>query len=255
MDMNAVRLTRDFLRRAEWAAAFAVAKAHLSIEVRGRGGPSETKFCTSDELIEHHFATWSFPAHPDRSSLADTLRLLDERPAVILETGSSACGTNSSQLFDAYVRSFGGEFATVDLRLRPTLKLRPILSEQSTLACGDSVAFLERWVKRNPSRKADLVYLDSWDLDAADPVPSATHCLREFFAIHPALRDGSLLLVDDTPSSLDLYYSDEQRSAAAGFYERHGKLPGKGMLLDLFLANHPRAEKIHHGYQVLYRLK
>jgi hypothetical protein len=252
--MDAGRLIRGLSGRAERAVVLAAAKAGLPIEVRGRGALPGHKFHTSDELIEHHFATWSTPAHPNRPSLADTLRLLGERPAVILETGSSAWGTNSSQLFDAYVRSYGGEFATVDLRLGATLKLRPILSGHSTLVWSDSVAFLERWVKRNSSRKADLVYLDSWDLDAADPMPSAIHGLREFFAIQSALRDGSLLLVDDTPSSLDLY-ADAQRPAAARFYEQHGIRPGKGMLLDLILANHPRVEKIHHGYQVLYRFK
>ncbi len=42
------------------------------------------------------------------------IELLGDRPARILETGSSAWGTNSSLLFDSYVHRFGGEFYTID---------------------------------------------------------------------------------------------------------------------------------------------
>ena len=246
--MDVRRVKRGVSRRAGRALGLALAKTGLTFEARGTGAPSRP-FVTSDDLVEHHF-TWS-PDHPVRPSLADTLRLLDERPAVIVETGSSAWGANSSQLFDAYVSTFGGEFTTVDLRLGPMLKLRPLLTPRSTTACGDSVAFLRRWVRRNPHQKVDLVYLDSWDLDVENPMPAAAHGFSEYHAIQPALRDGSLLLVDDTPSSLDLY-ADGDRAGAAKFYEQTGMLPGKGMLLDLHLTNQG-VEKVHHGYQVLYR--
>lgn len=232
-------------------ASTMIATSRFRLEVRGRGadGPRGT---TLDELVEHHFSTWSEPQHLNRRSMHDALRRLDERPAVILETGSSAWGTNSSQLFDAYVSTFGGEFATVDLRIEPLLKLRSILSPRSTLACADSVDFLGQWVQRHPGRKADLVYLDSFDLDAQDPIPSAAHGLREFFAVRPALRDGALLLIDDTPSTLELY-ADVQRPDAEHFYTRHGLLPGKAMLLDRYLAGQTGVTKLHHDYQVLYR--
>lgn len=70
--------------------------------------------------------------------------------------------------------------------------------------------------------------------------------------MRPALRDGSLLLVDDSPSDLSLY-ADAQKASAADFLHRHGRLPGKGMLIDAFLHGQAGVDKLHHGYQLLYR--
>lgn len=55
--------------------------------------------------------------------------------------------------------------------------LRGSLSERSWLTCDDSVRFLRRWVAENPGRRADLVYLDSYDLDVGDPIEAAIHGL------------------------------------------------------------------------------
>ena len=226
--------------------------AGVSIRRPGTGPGAGPLFGTTDALLDHHFATWSTSDHINKQSMADTLRRLGGRPATIVETGSSAWGANSSQLFDSYVTSFGGTFESVDLRMGPMRELRPVVSPRTTLATGDSVRLLERWVGLHPGVKVDLVYLDSWDLDAADPVPSAVHGLKELMAIRPALRDGSLVLVDDTPSDLSLY-AEAQRATATSFFTRHGALPGKGMFIGGFLAGQPGVEKLHHGYQVLYR--
>lgn len=184
--------------------------------------------------------------------MLDALALLDERPSVILETGSSAWGTNSSRLFDDYVACFGGELRTVDIRIAPLLGLWRDLGPRSVMVCDDSVRFLRRWVEENPGRKADLVYLDSYDLDPASPTPAAVHALRELDAIRPALRDGSLLLVDDTPASTD-YFTGPEREAVLRFHESTGLVPGKGMLIDVYLRSDPAVAKIHHRYQALYR--
>src|SRR5690242_15729928 len=79
---------------------------------------------TLDDLIDDHFAKCSTPDHPNRGSLARALGLLAGRPANILETGSSAWGTNSSRLFDRYVRRYGGRFLTIDIRPAATRALR-----------------------------------------------------------------------------------------------------------------------------------
>jgi hypothetical protein len=54
--------------------------------------------------------------------MRQAIHLLGQSPSVILETGMSAWGTNSSLLFDDYVCCFGGEFFTVDIRLRHCCK-------------------------------------------------------------------------------------------------------------------------------------
>ena len=221
------------------------------IEVRGRG-TFDIRFDSSDELVDHHFETWSDLSHINFSSLRDTLSLLQQRPSLILETGSSAWGTDSSRLFDAYVAAFGGEFRSVDIRLEPMFKLRRSLTERSRLSCDESVRFLRDWVEENPGRQVDLIYLDSWDLDVFAPVKSATHGLEEFFAIAPALGEGSLLLVDDTPADPD-WFPIEWRDAARDFQSNYGMVPGKGMLVDRYLSGRDDATKVHHGYQALYR--
>jgi hypothetical protein len=120
------------------------------------------------------------------------------------------------------------------------------------MSCDDSVHFLKRWIDKYSAHKVDLVYLDSWDLNISDPLPAAIHGLKEFLAIAPALREGSLLLVDDTPRSLD-FLPAPLRESAAEFQANHGLVPGKGMLIDLFLKERPRITKVLHHYQVLYK--
>jgi len=44
---------------------------------------------------------------------------------------------------------------------------------------------------------ADLVYLDSYDLDPSNPMPSAIHHLMELTAIFRMLKTGCMVVVDD----------------------------------------------------------
>jgi hypothetical protein len=228
-----------------------LARSGHPIDARGTAS-GDVGFRDVDELVEHHFSTRSDPGHINFSSLRDTLRLLGGEEALILETGSSAWGTDSSRLFASYVAAFGGEFLTVDIRVEPLLALRRTVTGRTALYCDDSIRFLKRWVAENPGRRVDLVYLDSFDLDVLAPVKAATHGLEELFAIAPALRDGSLLLVDDTPSVPELL-PVEWQDTARDFQARFDMVPGKGMLIDRYLKDRPDVSKIHHGYQVLYR--
>jgi hypothetical protein len=242
---------RSFFAAANPVARLLAGRGH-PIEMRGRR-VTRTSFGSPDELVGHHFETWSDPGHVNFSSLRDVLRLLDGSPSLILETGSSAWGLDSSRLFDAYVASFGGEFRSVDNRLQPMFELRGDLSDRSALICDDSVRFLRNWVSANPGRHADLVYLDSWDLEVSSPLPAAEHGLAEYRAVASALGEGSLLLIDDTPETPE-QFPPELRSAARAFEAEHGMVPGKGMLVERELReHHPGATKLHHRYQVLYR--
>lgn len=157
--MDPKRLALGAARRLGRAGGLALDRAGVTLKQRGLARPRQ--FPSVQELAEHHFSHWSSRDHINRRSLTDALIRLEEKPAVILETGSSAWGTNSSQLFDAYVANFGGDFWTVDLRVGPSRSLRPIVSPRTTLVTGDSVRFIERWVRDHRGLRADLVYLDS----------------------------------------------------------------------------------------------
>ena len=231
------------------------ARLGFPLTVRGTRRPagapaSSDTTAIIDDLVAAHFHDQ--PLHINLSSMRDALRCLGGRPAVILETGASAWGTNSTMLWDRYVERFGGEVWTVDIRPTPGRMLGPLVTTNTCVTCDDSVPFLASWRRRHPTRRVDLVYFDSWDLDADAPLPAARHCIAEFAAIAPALGVGSLLLVDDTPAGPE-WLPENLRAAATRHAERHGCYPGKGMLLTQLLAARPEFELVHHRYQVLYR--
>jgi hypothetical protein len=179
--------------------------------------------------------------------------LLDEKPAVILETGSSAWGANSSLLFDNYVNSFGGTFKTVDIRLEPGLSLRTRCTVSSRMYCDDSIHFLEKMARTK--NRIDLVYLDSWDVNWANPIPSAMHGLREFLAISKCLGKGSLLLVDDTPADLSVMQKVQPDHVVEfrSFADDYGFFPGKGALIKQLLLATGKGKQIAHEYQLLWQ--
>ena len=87
-------------------------------------GKVKRENCESiEEVLTTHFTKYTEEKHPCRDTLSLALELLDEKPARILETGSSAWGANSSMLFDLYVSNFGGSFNSVDIRIEPAINL------------------------------------------------------------------------------------------------------------------------------------
>ena len=88
----------------------------------------------------------------------------------------------------------GGHLISIDNNLEHLATARHLLQHFAgfvELVHEDSAA----WLRRN-GRPVDLLYLDSLDTD--DP-RHAEHCLDEAVAAAPALKAGSLLLIDDTP--------------------------------------------------------
>lgn len=115
------------------------------------GSFEREKFFKVNELVDSHFKKHSSTDHACRDTMLMALEHLDCRPSVIVETGSSAWGTNSSLLFDSYVNSFGGMFQSVDLRVSPMLSLQKKCTEKSFFVCDDSISFLKnlstKWIK------------------------------------------------------------------------------------------------------------
>ncbi|HEX4034149.1 MAG TPA: hypothetical protein VHX66_06880 [Solirubrobacteraceae bacterium] len=202
-------------------------------------------------LCHDHFRLRSTVDHVNYESLCHVVQALGGRPQTILETGVSAWGTDSTRLFDSYVRSFGGRLWSVDIEPEHVRRLVPLVGPQTTLVCDDSAAFLARWVDEHPGEQAGLVYLDSWDVDFAAPLPAAEHCVRELDAVTPALGPGTLLLIDDSPGSLE-DVPDHARAEAQSLFAQFGVWPGKGMLVQQRLSERGILP-IRHGYQALYR--
>lgn len=156
------------------------------------------KFESIDALIDSHFNVYSEPDHINRTGLTVALRQLGQKPALIVETGTSAWGTDSSRLFAAYVNSFGGEFHSVDIRPEARENM-PFLGENVHFHVGDSIDFLLSFRVPKTFQKIDLLYLDSMDLNVLEPNESMEHGLKEFRASLRLLKRNSILVIDDTP--------------------------------------------------------
>jgi hypothetical protein len=202
-------------------------------------------------LCHDHFRLRSSVTHVNYDSMCYVIEALGGHPQTILETGMSAWGTDSTRLFDSYVRSFGGRLWSVDIEPERVRRLAPRVGPRTTLVCDDSVAFLARWVSEHGDEPAGLVYLDSWDVDFAAPLPAAEHCLRELTAVTPALQHGSILLIDDSPGGPE-HVPEHARAEAQSLFAELGVWPGKGMLVQQHLAGRGTFP-IMHGYQLLYQ--
>jgi hypothetical protein len=207
------------------------------------------------DLFTEHFQKYDnseeHVCFPTFKRLFQEIELRGCPPLVILETGVAYAGTKSTYLFDAYVTKYGGKFWSVDICDNTCNDARPHMGPNTQIICDDSVNFLENWVKEHPGEKADVVYLDSYDLEWENPFPSADHGIKEYFAILPALQEGSLLLVDDTPNTTDelLELNHTIFLNAKKAEQRFKKtLVGKGM----YIPDYCKATLLKHFYQLLY---
>lgn len=223
------------------------------------------------ELLEHHFSNLSGnlyyneenknyemflnlgrPMHLNYLTFRKLFEEMNERTNLkILESGIASYGTNSTYLFNEYVRKYGGHFWSVDNNQNLVDLHKVNMCPSTTLVCDDSVNFFKNWCSNNPRTQADVIYLDSYDLDWYNPEPSENHGLNEYLSLIPCLDKGTLLLIDDTPSKpywLDtrgkLYYD------MIKFYIRNNSLPGKGRKI---LNLDKNANLLLHNYQVLYK--
>ena len=96
------------------------------------------KFMSTEDTLRDHFENYTDFNHPCKQTLTKAINQLVDKPANIVETGSSAWGSNSSMLFDSYVNSFGGNFFSVDIRLNPMVNLLGICTNKSHFYRDDS---------------------------------------------------------------------------------------------------------------------
>lgn len=196
------------------------------------------------------FSNKGKPLHLNYLTFKELFRQMNEKKDLtILETGIAAHGTQSTYLFDSYIRKYGGRFYSVDINPALIEMHQGNMCPGTTLYCQDSVEFIKKWTTEH--KHVDVVYLDSYDLNFYDPQPSGTHGLNEYNAILPVLHKDSLLLIDDTPS--DPYWLDTRGQLydhMKQYYAQHNKMPGKGM----YVLDVPKqATTLLHNYQVLYK--
>lgn len=210
------------------------------------------KFNGLEDLITYHFERWSRVDHQNLPGLSIALSSLSKANPVILETGTSAYGTDSSRLFDMYVRNFGGEFYSVDINSYPSKRLKFAKSKYTKFFVMDSVKFLSNLEAITGKKSVDLVYLDSWDVDWSNPLPSARHGERELCALTPYLLPGTIVIVDDTPKTIDWIPILDQ-PIAKDFVDQFGVLPGKGAFLKVALQN-MEYQVLHHDYNLVIKI-
>lgn len=244
---------RNLVRTSILPMADVVAR-RTRFRLRGRGSsrvPRRDDAQDVDSLVSQHFCNIGELQHPSRGTLHHALRLLDGRPAQILETGTAAWGTKSTILFASYVETFGGKVMTIDTRLEPALATFRTVPNSVSYLIGDSARVLKRPDAREFASSADLVYLDSWDVDAEDPYASAVHGVAEFIAIADRLKRGAMVLIDDTPVSRDSW--SEELPSMVAFSRAWGVPMGKGSLVRKLVEGSPGFEVLMHEYQLLLR--
>ena len=208
---------------------------------------------SAEAIVDNHFSYWSHPDHPNKEGLKVAITSLNNRASIIVETGTSAYGTDSTRLFDQYVRSFGGRFLSVDINESPSKRLSNQMSKMTELHVSDSVEFLKN-LSRYKIEKVDLFYLDSRDVEWEEPEASARHGLEEYKAMRQFLRSTTIIVIDDTPNSMH-WIPVEFREAARKFFNKYAAIPGKGAFVQEALEEDGIKYKVlYHEYNLVLQI-
>jgi hypothetical protein len=200
------------------------------------GLPALPPGLTFDELFRQHFR----PRLGKRAEGFDVLfksALSHGRSILVVETGCLRVPGNwegdgqSTFMFDALVRMYGGVLFSIDVSSESVDSARRVCSSATQLIENDSVSALHA-LAQIVSKQIDLLYMDSFDLDPENPLPSAIHHALELTAVRPLIGPGTVVCVDDYAV---------------------GETGGKGMIVDRFLSN-IRAQVLYSGYQKVWRL-
>ena len=131
------------------------------------------------------------------------LESLDKKNPTILETGIARTNENwggdgmSTLIFDDYINLVGGNFTSIDIEPSNINFAKSKVSSKSNLICSDSVIALHKISRDKAYPMIDVLYLDSFDLDWNNPIPSSFHHMKELLAIYPKIQKGTLIVVDD----------------------------------------------------------
>ncbi|MQR99919.1 hypothetical protein [Gluconobacter aidae] len=171
---------------------------------------------------------------------ATIFEALDRHEApFIIETGCLRVPRNwdgdgqSTFQFDWYARERQGRVMTIDVNPQSIDSARRACSSVTSTILNDSVATLDALGAAGMGPAA-LIYLDSFDLDLDNPMPSAIHHAMELMAARRLLGPGTILCIDDF----------DVAPLGPG---------GKGLIVDRFLHT-IRTEVLYSGYQKVWRI-
>jgi len=177
---------------------------------------------------------------PSMAAIFDALFARRGGDFMIVETGCLRVAGNwagdgqSTFMFDHFATATNSVLFTIDINPYSVTTAREVCSSTVNVVLNDAVSALHALSKTRPGRPIDLLYLDSFDVDFADPVPSAKHHLKELCAAMPMLGPGSLICIDDC---------------------KIGDRPsGKGLFVNEFLSE-IGATLLHDGDQVVWQLR
>jgi len=163
------------------------------------------------------------------------------RPVGIVETGCVRQPDNwagdgqSTILFDKYAEFHPGSAVfSIDRDPQAAALCSSLVSDRVRIHARESIAYLKSLTDEPPSELdfVDLLYLDSYDVDFDNPLPSAIHHLKELLAIAPMLSSETLIVVDDSPSCF-FGVCDEDNSFELF---RPPRIAGKGRLIAEYAA-------------------
>lgn len=139
---------------------------------------------------------------------------------------------NSGLMFAELVKMHGGFVRSVDINQEAVNTANNFIDQKYYKSfCSDSVKWLESLDDLN---EVDLFYLDSWDVKWHDDQASAEHHLKEFKAIEPFIRKGTIVGIDDNTFLLD------------------GKRTGKGRMIFEYLKS-KSILPVYDKYQIIYK--
>ena len=176
-----------------------------------------------------------------------------DRPVGIIETGCVRQQDNwagdgqSTILFDRYADFHAGSAVfSVDRDPEAAALCRSLVGERVHIHVGDSLLYLKSLADHPPGglEFLDLLYLDSFDVDFDNPLPSAIHHLKELLAIAPLVSFETLVVVDDSPCSFIGVPDGDNPMRSI----RPPRIEGKGRLIAEY-ADQIAAENLFTEYQ------
>jgi hypothetical protein len=157
------------------------------------------------ELFDKEFGP---KLHARASGFRYMIEHLEQAPhvtPVIIETGTARQKGNwggdgqSTLIWDFWLKYRSGRGISVDIS-EEACHAAVNQVDHVFVYCTDSVRFLGLKETVNYAQACYLLYLDSFDLDISDPIPSALHHLMELTAVWADLPSGCLIVVDDCHS-------------------------------------------------------
>lgn len=154
------------------------------------------------------------------------LELMTERKAgMIVETGTARHGVSnydgdgcSTYIFAEWAFHHRSILYSIDIDAKAIAASKSVIQnflDSVILVHSDSVKYLKQF-----SQKIDFLYLDSYDFDVKDPLPSQRYHLKEIQAAYPKLTKSSMVMIDDC----DLPFGGKGKLAIEYLLKRNWKI-------------------------------